>query len=103
EEDFVNDLEAQNDADAVAEPIQVKVDRIVLAQECGEDHGESQNLGDHVGEEEFEPAMHLPMKHDGGDPRLQERMRDPESVIEDSDFFAHRPTTLALGEAWREP
>src|SRR6202165_4072070 len=81
EKDFMNDLEAEINADCVADPVQVEVSRIVVAQVSGKDDGEGQNLCDHVGEEIRELAMEVAPKHGDRDPRFYKGMRSEERRV----------------------
>src|SRR6202163_890931 len=89
EKDLMNDLEAETYVYCVADPVQVEVSRIVIPEVSGKDHGEGQNLCDHVGEDAPELAMEVAPKHGYRDPRFQKGMSNPENVVQNLDLLAH--------------
>ena len=57
------------------------------------DNCESHNLRDHVSKEILEFAVLAATKHSDGNDRLENGMRQPESVVKNLDFLAHRNTS----------
>src|SRR5215831_17435973 len=88
-EDFVDHAEAKSYADGGANPIQIKTRGIAVPVRRKHD-GKRQELGDDVSEEIPEFAMNAVSEHGGAGPRLNQGMRKPERVVQDSDSFAHR-------------
>src|SRR5580704_4007503 len=91
----MNHHETQSHADRGADPGNVKDGGIVVLV-GGKDHRESHNLRDDVGKKILERAVLAAAKHSYGNQRLENGVRDPESIVQNPDFLAHRNYSLSL-------
>src|ERR1700683_2884184 len=90
EENLVNYQKAQQDADGGSGPVEVEIGCVIMAQIRRKDQAKSQNLGNDVSKKTFELALQAAGQHDRGNPCLNERMGDPQSVMENRSLVAHK-------------
>jgi hypothetical protein len=89
EEGFMNHLEAQSHTNGCTQPAEVRPSGKVVSISW-KDHCKGGNLGDNVGEKIPELPVSAEAKHSRRDSRLQNGMGNPENVIKNLDFVAHR-------------
>src|ERR1700722_7364523 len=90
EKNLVDNQKAQKHPDRVGGPVEIEVSRIVVAHIRRENQAKGQNLRDDVGKEAFELAVQPAAEQNGSDSPLDERMSDPQSVIENRSLVAHK-------------
>src|SRR5258708_33034986 len=88
DEHFVNHGKTESHAERVATPVKVEQGGITVPVQ-GKDYGKAHQLGEHVTKEKLEFAVQSTLHHDGRDAQLQDRMCDPERVVQNFDFLAH--------------
>src|SRR5258708_35772543 len=88
DEYFVNHAKTESHAERVASPVKVKQGGITMPV-CGKNYGKAHQLNEDVTEKELEFAVQSTLHHDGRDAQLQDRMCDPERIVQNFDFLAH--------------
>jgi hypothetical protein len=95
----MNHLEAQSHTNGCTQPAEVRPSGKAVSISW-KDHGKGDNLGHDVGEKISELPVSAKAKHSHGDSRLQDGMGNPENVIENIDFVAHRNSSPDVQNEW---
>jgi hypothetical protein len=89
DKDLMNHRETKGHAERIANPAQIEKGGVAVA-ERKKHRAKRDYLREHVTKEKFEFPVQASSHHDGSDPHLQDRMSEPERVVENFNSLAHR-------------